>query len=157
MPTNLVRSRQTQSGRDLSSAVGRTRTSGAAGGHVIKLQVGKVILRVKLHDTRTAERLWMMLPLFSTSEPWGDVVHFRIPVEIGRDRSARVNARLGEVYLWAEEDRIILPFGPTPLSRGSEIRLPWPCNVLGDSLDDVDRLKTVKVGEKVSLTRGDAS
>ena len=132
-----------------------SREAGSAPGErILSIAIGEVALRVRLHATRTAERLWLMLPLFSASEPWGDVVHFEIPVEIGRDRSARVNARPGEVYLWAEEDRIILPFGPTPLSRGDEIRLPWPCNVLGDSLDDLGILRSVRVGEKETWSRG---
>lgn len=151
MPTNMLRAR----GRDASQAL---RCGGAGGampvGAIVSIAVGRVTIRVRLQPGRTAERLWAALPLFSTAEPWGDVVHFELPVEIGRDRSARVNALPGEVYLWAEEDRILMPFGPTPISRTGEIRLPRPCNVLGHALDDLGLLRGFKPSEKVSLTRG---
>ena len=71
----------------------------------------------------------MAAPLFAPAETWGESIHFEIPVETGRDRTARVNGLAGELYFWSEDDRVIFAFGPTPISRPNEMRLPRPCNV----------------------------
>ena len=80
-------------------------------------------------------------------------VHFDLPVVCGRERGARINGRAGEIYYWSEDERIIIPFGPTPISRPDEMRLPRPCNVLATTQDDVTRLSVVTPGEKVSIRR----
>ena len=127
------------------AAVGRTPIPNAA-----------VAARVA-RTTATADRLWAALPLFSTAETWGDSLHFELPIETGRERGARLNGELGEVYFWADDDRILIAFGPTPISRPNEIRLPRPCNVLARTQDDVRALKAVTPGEKVSVRRAGAT
>ena len=62
-----------------------------------------------------------------------------------------INGVAGEVYFWAEDGRILLPWGPTPISRPNEIRLPRPCNVWATALDDSAVFARVTPGEKVSL------
>ena len=60
-------------------------------------------------------------------------------------------AAIGEIYFWVEEDRIIVPFGRTPISAPGECRLASPSNVIGRALDDVTALGRVQPGAKVSL------
>lgn len=117
----------------------------------IVLTAGKVTLELDLIASDTVARLVVALPLFSTAELWGDAVHFEVPVRTGRDRSARMNAVIGEVYFWAEEERLIVPWGATPISKAGECRLPAPCNVIGRVAGDVTTLDVVGVGEKVAL------
>ena len=116
------------------------------------LRAGRVSIRAELLDTPTAERIWAALPIHSTAETFGAAIHFEVPVESGRERSAKLLGVPGEVYYWSEEDRIILAFGPTPISRPGEVRLPSPCNLWATTRDDVTLLKKVRPGEKVSLT-----
>jgi hypothetical protein len=146
MPTNLVRNR---SARPQVSSRGGQPT----GSRVVAVDVGRVSLRIGLLATPSAERLWMALPLFSVAETWGDSIHFGLPVECGRERGARLNGEIGQVYYWGEDNRLIIPFGPTPISRPGEMRLPRPCNVLAVTEDDVRALRVVTPGEKVSLHR----
>ena len=101
--------------------------------------------------------LWAALPLFSTAETWGDSLHFETPIETGRERGARLSGKIGEIYFWADDDRVLIVFGPTPISRPDEIRLPRPCNVLARTSDDVRALKVVTPGEKVSIRQADAA
>lgn len=154
MPTDILR----QSSRPVRRAPRATTDAPmrAEGERVIVIGFGRNRLRARLRASATADRIWAALPLFSTVEPWGEAVHFEIPVASGRDRSAHVNGRLGEVCFWAEERRIIIAYGATPISRPGEIRMPQPVNVIADVLDDVGDLRRVKVGEKVSLKRAEA-
>jgi hypothetical protein len=122
-----------------------------AGARRVELMAGRAKLELELATTDTVDRLVAALPLFSTAELWGEVVHFEVPVRSGRDRTARINAMLGEVFFWAEEERIIVPFGPSPISRENECRLPAPCNVIGRVIGDLAALTRVRPGEKAAL------
>jgi uncharacterized protein len=116
------------------------------------IAAGRVKVRAELLDTPTAERIWAALPFFSSVETWGQSINFETPVETGRERSARATVAAGDIAFWGEDDRVVIAFGPTPISRGAEIRLPRPCNIWAKALDDVTLLKTVTPGEKVSVT-----
>ncbi len=146
MPTDILRARSKVSGR--SQAVLREPSD-----RIIVLEAGRVSIRARLAPTATADLIWEALPIFSKAEPWGEAIHFQIPLRCGRDRTARLQARLGDICLWCEERRVIIAFGPTPISRPNEIRMPSPVNVLANALDDVGVLRGVRVGEKVSLSR----
>lgn len=146
MPTNYLRS------RNHPSPAGATRP-GPQTSHprIIEITAGSATLRAELLDTPAADRLWRALPLFSTAELWGDSLHFKIPLRSGRERNARLNGEPGAIYFWSHEERILIPYGQTPISRAREIRLPSPCNMLARSLSDTSLLKCVTPGEKVAI------
>ncbi len=147
MPTNILRKRGTAVSRR-----GEAQAAPAAPRRIVLIKVGHVAIRAELLATQTAERIWTALPLYSTAETWGQSVHFETPVETGRERVARATVEAGDICYWSEDDRIIIVFGPTPLARHGELRLPRPCNLWAKALDDVALLKTVVPGEKVSVT-----
>ncbi len=152
MPTNFFRKDAKPEKQRSAVATSARRTAQKPGQErVILIEVGKTRLRAHLLPTPTADRLWVALPLFATAETWGDSVHFELPLAMGRDRTSRLNGTAGELYYWSDDSRILIAFGPTPISRPHEIRLPRPCNVFGRVVDDVSRLKDVQPGEKVSI------
>jgi hypothetical protein len=59
----------------------------------------------------------------------------------------------GELAFWTDGDAIAVGFGPTPVSRGDEIRLASPANVFATTTDDVTRLRVVRAGERVRVAR----
>lgn len=142
-PTNFLR---------VKSKPGAQRAQRPVAGprHVV-ITCGRVAIRARLADTSTADRIWAALPLYSTAETWGAAVHLEVPIESGRERGARQMIDKGQIAYWSEDDRIIIGFGPTPISRPSEIRLPSPCNIWAAALDDVGALAAVRPGEKVSV------
>jgi len=118
----------------------------------VEISAGKAKIRAQLLDTATADRVWQALPLHSTAQTWGEAIHFETHVETGREPTARTVVEPGEICYWVEDDRIIIAFGRTPISRPGECRLPRPCNLWARALDDVRVLKAVRPGEKVSVT-----
>ena len=118
----------------------------------IVICAGHVSVRAELLATPTAARIWAALPIHSSAETWGHVLQFEIPIESGRERDACVLATAGDLYFWSENDRILIPFGRTPISRPGEMRLPSPCNVWATAVDPVTPLNAVTPGEKVSMT-----
>lgn len=144
MPTNILRHRAKPQPSKSASRTLRPRR--------VAITAGRVTIRAELADTPTAARIVAALPLHSTAETWGDAVHFEVPVDSGRERGARVNVSPGDICYWSSDSRVIIGFGPTPISRPGEIRLPQPCNLWARAIDDVTLLKGVRPGEKVSIT-----
>lgn len=149
MPTDILRARSKAAAK---GGVG-DKSHGTAEERFIELKAGRIALHARLVATATADLIWAALPMFATAEPWGDAIHFEIPVFSGRDRTARLQARMGDICFWCEEQRVVIAFGPTPISRAHEMRMPAPVNVFATALDDVEVLRRVGVGEKVSLSR----
>lgn len=145
MPTNLLRSRTPKptvaAGPKVVAGVRRALIQAGAG----------ISIRIELADTPTAARIWAALPLHATAERWGDSVHFEIPVRSGRDRTARFNARAGDICFWSDDHRVIIGFGPTPISMPHEIRLMSPSNVWARAIDDVRALAAVEAGTRIAL------
>lgn len=148
MPTNVLRH---SAGAQPAGAQPKGNRPHLQGERVAVLTAGPVSIRISLSQSETANRIWAALPLHSTVETWGNCVHFETPLETGRDRTARINGVKGEIYFWIEQDRILIPFGPSPISRSKEWRLPQPCNVWAVALDDVTALEAVEPGQKASL------
>lgn len=117
----------------------------------VLIRAGRIALRARLLDTPTADRIWATLPIYSTAETWGEALHFETAAETGREAGARAVVRKGEIAFWSEDDRIIIAWGLTPLSRPGELRLPVPCNVWAIALDDAGALAAVAPGERVAV------
>lgn len=151
-PTNLLRN----SDRPPQADAGRLTRPRRAAKREVLIRAGSVVIRARLLDTPTADRVWATLPIYSTAETWGEAVHFETHVETGREAGARWSIRPGDIAFWVEDHRIVIGFGPTPLSRPGEIRLPAPCNVWATALDDVRALAAVRPGEQVSVLVADS-
>lgn len=146
MPTNLIR-------KDLDERPAPTATKRApAPERIALLKAGRTSVRIRLLQTRTADLIWRALPLHSIVETWGDSIHFDTPLKLGRERTAKLNVAPGDVCFWTEDERVVLAWGPTPISRPNEVRMMRPCNVWAETLDDPSVLAAVTPGEKAVLT-----
>jgi len=117
----------------------------------VKITIGKVVIGVELLDTPTARAIAANLPLGSKARTWGDEVYFDTPITTELEADARDIMQPGEISFWPEGQCIVLGFGPTPLSEGSEIKLAAKTNVWGRALNDVKDLKAVKEGDFVFI------
>lgn len=149
MPTNILRKKSTKKS---APSVGAGVPKGT---RRASLKAGRTALELELLDTTTADLIWRIMPIYSIVETWGDSIHFECPVRAGRERTARLNVSPGDVCYWSEDDRVMLGWGPTPISRPNEIRLMRPCNIWARAVGDPSILDIVTPGEKVSLVRID--
>lgn len=117
----------------------------------ITITLGEVELKVELRDTPTAEALYKAAPFQATANVWGEEVYFSTPVHIPEEEKAHAVVESGEMAYWPAGNAIALGYGPTPVSKGNEIRLASPCNVFGDTSDDVKKLREVPAGTAISV------
>lgn len=117
----------------------------------VKITVGNVALPVRLRDTPTADAIWAALPAQATARTWGDEVYFAVPVSVEREADAKDVVEAGEIAFWVEGNAIAVGFGPTPVSRGKEIRLVAPVNIWAEALADVSALRAAKDGDLVRV------
>jgi hypothetical protein len=117
----------------------------------IELTVGSVTIEALLRDTPTADAVYRSLPIQSTVRTWGQEVYFPVPISVDLEGDARDLVTAGEFAFWVEGACIAIGFGPTPASRGEEIRLAAPTNIWADASGDVTRLGAVKAGDPVRV------
>jgi len=117
----------------------------------LRITAGGISIEVETRDTPTAEALLEALPIRSLARTWGEEVYFDTPVSLPREPDAKDVVAAGEIAFWTDGDAIAIGFGPTPISRGDEIRLASPANIWADALDDVTALAAVRDGVPVMV------
>jgi hypothetical protein len=117
----------------------------------IRFEFGDLTLDADLLDTPTAAAIAAALPISSLTLTWGEEVYFDVPVEVVREKDARVVITPGEIAYWPQGPAIAIGFGRTPISKGEETRLASPCNVFAKALGSVKVLGKVKTGTKVEV------
>jgi len=120
----------------------------------IKIIALPVVMEAELNDSRTAEAIWNALPIEARGNTWGDEIYFSIPVEMDVD-NAQETVEMGALAYWPPGNAFCIFFGPTPMSRGKEIRPASPVNVVGRVIGDPKAFKQVKSGTTVRIESAD--
>jgi hypothetical protein len=119
----------------------------------LKMTIGPVELEAELFDTPTADAIYAKLPFNAVASTWGDEVYFPTPVHVRKEADAKDVVEAGELAFWVEGDSIAIGFGPTPVSRGKEIRLAARTNIWGKALGSLTQLRQVKDGDAVRVEK----
>ena len=119
----------------------------------IRIHAGAVSVIAELNDSPTAAAIHGVLPLEASARTWGDEIYFPIPVEERLDATAAEVVGVGDLGYWPTGRAFCIFFGPTPASRGNEIRPASAVNLVGKVLGDAKAFKGVLDGDLVRLER----
>jgi len=103
-------------------------------------------------NPKTVTAIWEKLPFEATANRWGDEVYFSIPVEISEE-NPQETVEVGDIGYWPPGRGFCIFFGPTPISRGNEIRPADPVNVFGKIIGDPKVFRNVRTGDKIRVER----
>lgn len=115
----------------------------------IRIRAGAVTVSATLNDSSTADAVWDALPITGQVQTWGDEIYFSIPVEAAAAPDAQATVDKGAVAYWPPGSALCLFWGPTPMSRGDEIRPASAVNVLGAIEGDPTMLARVPSGNEI--------
>jgi hypothetical protein len=92
-----------------------------------------------------------VLPFSAEAVTWGDEIYFQVPVDRKLDSTARELVKAGDLGYWPPGRAFCIFFGPTPISRGDEIRPAGPVNVIGKVIGEPRAFKAVTDGDLIEL------
>ena len=118
----------------------------------IRITVGTVTALAELNTTKTADAIWKALPITAKANTWGDEVYFPIPVKAGLEDAKEI-VNPGDLGYWPPGTAFCIFFGPTPMSRGEEIRPASAVNVFGEIKGDTKVFRGVADGEEVFVEK----
>jgi hypothetical protein len=119
----------------------------------IRITAGGVTATAVLNATTTADAVWDALPIEAAANTWGDEIYFGIPVNLDLAEDAGDVVDMGDLGYWPPGRAFCVFFGPTPASRGNEIRAASAVNVLGKVEGDPTVFTRVRGGTTVTLEK----
>jgi len=120
----------------------------------IRITAGPASAEGVLDDSKTAAAIWEALPIAARAETWGDEIYFDIGARIPPESPKAVVER-GDLGYWPPGHAFCIFFGPTPASRGDEIRPASAVNVFGRVAGDPTVFKKVRSGTPVRIERAE--
>jgi len=97
-----------------------------------------------------AERIHRALPIAGRVEWWGEELYFYIPLETSVE-SGREVVEVGDVAYWPEGPAICVFLGPTPASRGDEVRAYSEVAVFAKVVEGLEHLRQARRGDEITL------
>jgi hypothetical protein len=120
-------------------------------GKRIRIIAGTVEAEAELNNTATAQAIWEALPIEARASLWGDEVYFSIPLSLELEAGQEV-VGTGDLGYWPEGNAFCIFFGPTPASRGDEIRPASPVTVFGEVIGDATIFKKVATETRITVS-----
>jgi uncharacterized protein len=119
----------------------------------IRIITGELKVEAELNDSKTAQVIWDALPIESNNNLWGEEIYFSIPVKAGQEKGAREVVSAGELGYWPPGNAFCIFFGPTPASRGDEIRAASAVNIIGKVSSDPKVFRKSRDGVKITIEK----
>ncbi len=116
----------------------------------IRIKAGKVERTAILNNSPMAEALAEALPIEASANRWGDEIYFAFPLKQAAGEKKKVVDK-GDIAFWPPGSALCIFFGPTPASKGAEIRPASEVILLGKIETDPEGFKKVKDRDPVRI------
>ena len=115
--------------------------------------IGEVVAELfEERSPQTVKALWAVLPITARANTWGNEIYFSIGIKIARENANEVVDK-GALAYWPPGEALCIFFGPTPASRGNEIRAASPVNIFGKISGDPEIFKKVRHGDEIVIDK----
>jgi hypothetical protein len=120
----------------------------------IEIAADEITVTAQLNQTKTAEAVWDALPIEGVANTWGDEIYFSTPLSLEQE-SGQELVEMGDLGYWPPGKALCFFFGPTPASKGEEIRPASAVTVFGRIVGDATVLKAVPDRAQVTVLRSE--
>ena len=117
-------------------------------GQWIRITAGGTQAEGELADNATGRKVAEALPISASARTWGDEIYFAIPVEAELEDGQEI-VEVGDLGYWPPGHAFCIFFGPTPASRGAEIRPASAVTIIGKVEGDATVFRATASGEAV--------
>lgn len=117
----------------------------------ILITVQGLKVEAKLNDTKTAARIYDILPIESSFQTWGDEIYFSIPLRMEPENSKEV-VEVGDLGYWPQGNCFCIFYGKTPMSTNDNPVPASAVNVFGKIVGDPGLLRDIK-GNKIRVEK----
>ena len=117
------------------------------------IKIGMYDIKINFFDTNTAKLIYSKLPIVSKINFWGNEVYFITDLKIKLEDNARQIVKKGELAYWPQGNAVAIGYGPTPISKGNEIRLASDCNIWGVTNFNLVKLNDLENNQKILMTK----
>ena len=118
-----------------------------------KIKIGIYEFEISFFNTNTSRVIFSKLPIKGNINFWGKEIFFYTRLNIKKEDNARCLVSKGELAYWSNGDAIAIGYGPTPISKGTEIRLADECNIWGHTDFELQKLNNVKDQEEILIIK----
>ena len=117
------------------------------------IKIGMYDIKINFFDTNTAKLIYSKLPIVSKVNFWGNEVYFITDLKIKLEDNARQIVKKGELAYWSQGYPVAIGYGPTPISKGNEIRLASDCNIWGETEFNLGKLNNLESNQEIVITQ----
>jgi hypothetical protein len=121
----------------------------------IRITAGDISANAVINNGPTADAIWHALPLESRVSTWGDEIYFDVPVYLNEEEGASDLVQIGDLGYWPAGHAFCIFFGPTPVSRGDEIRAASAVNIFGQVEGKAGVFNDVADGTLIKVERSE--
>ncbi len=122
----------------------------------IRITTGEISATAELFENSTADAIWDALPIEAQINTWGEEIYFEIPVYLDQADDAREIVDMGNLGYWPTGHAFCIFFGPTPVSRGNEIRPASAVNVFGQVEGDATGFTDAAAGNSIRIAKANS-
>lgn len=118
----------------------------------VRIKAGEVERIAILNNFPIAQALVEALPIEASANRWGDEIYFAVSLKQAAGEKKKVVDK-GDIAFWPPGSALCIFFGPTPVSKGEEIRPASAVILLGKIETDPEGFRKVKDHDPVRIEK----
>lgn len=109
----------------------------------INIFINNQKFEAELNDTKTAEKIYQVLPIETEGNFWGNEIYFEIPLEMENENPTE-DLKVGDLGYWPEGNSFCIFYGRTPASTNDKPKPASLVTIIGKIKGNLEELKNLK-------------